>query len=603
MPLREQEAYMSQLPQVNIPRSIFNRKFEHKTTFDVGELIPYNCVEVIPGSTHTFNTSAVIRLQTLKTPIMDQLYVDFYDFFVPNRLLMDHWKNFCGENDQGPWTRDKVNYRIPVLFYPEPNEDEGFAGGFEVGSIADHFGIPVGQYLSPPSYDDKNFPSALPFRAYALIVNEFFRSTPLQQPIVVHRDEVSRTGARIRDSVPTDNGSIPSYVVDLELGGKPFIAARFHDYFSSCLPQPQASQPISIFGGIANSDEGASTPWELNGPFSPVFTANPWTTPSKLDALSQNDKPYDLFGVIAGQNYTSRDVRYSNASDHLVLSIDNTNQSKTGFVPTNLWASLNVPEATINSLRLAFQLQRYYEKLGSGGQRYREYLKEFFGIDNGDARMQIPEYLGGHRVPLSIHQVANTSETESAALGDLGAMSNTSTNREHFTMSFSEHGYIIQLAVVRFDNTYSQGLERMWSRRDILDFYNPVFAHLSNQPVFAREISLGLGVDPSHPSPDPDRVFGYSEAWAEYRYPVSRCSGYMRPEVSQSLASWHLADDYQYAPYLSEDWIQTDKTTVDRVLDVTSQAAPQIWADFFTRDRAVMPMPMHSIPGLADHAW
>lgn len=600
MPSRNQEVSMSQLPSVDIPRSIFNKHYSHKTSFDCGELIPFNILEVIPGSTHSFKTSAVIRLQTLLTPIMDQVYADVYHFFVPLRLLWDHYKNFLGENDNGPWTRDKVEYRIPVLNYPAPPA-EGQTGGFSQGSIADHFGVPINMYLDPSLFDDHNFPSALPFRAYAMIVNEFFRSTPLQQPIVIHKDEVRRDGVQSRIYNPTESGDIPSYITDLELGGRPFIACRFHDYFSSCLPQPQASEPVSIFGGFAHPSD--SSPYSSSGPFAPVITGSNY-----LNYVSGNTDTYDpiYFGQVSSSGVLQADKKISKlTSDGNDFIVPTASTNSIGFVPENLYASLNIPEATISTLRLSFQLQRYYEKLGTGGMRMREYLKEFFGVSNGDARMQIPEYLGGFRMPLSIHQVANTSQTADADLGDLGAMSNTSMTHDDFTMSFSEAGYLISLVVVRFDNTYSQGLNRLWSRRDLMEFYNPVFAHLSNQPVFGRELSLGLGylLPDESTLVDPDHVFGYQEAWQDYRADTSICTGEMRPEASNSLASWHLADDYQVSPYLDEQWIQTDKTTLDRVLSVSSAFADQIFADFYISDRATLPMPMHSIPGLADHAW
>lgn len=595
MPTRNSEVYFSELPKVDIGRSIFNRDFGHKTSFNVGDLIPFYIDEVIPGSTHNITTSVVARLQTLINPIMDNLYLDTFYFFVAMRLVWDHWKEFCGENSSGPWTRDKVQYRIPYLDYPAVSAPGAGDEGFDSGSIADYFGVPVNVALSPLAYDDKNFPSALPFRAYAKIVNEFFRDQNLQHPIVVHTDDTIRSGVhnRVGGTSPAD----PLwYITDLELGGKPFKAARFHDYFSSCLPQPQKSEAVNIFGGFVNNS--VEDAWSKPGPFAPVFAG--------ADDFSDfsDGTPYALRGYYyqTGQNPTKYRLTKQTSSNvnYLVGTTSSPDAAGSGFLPSNLWANLNIPEATISNLRLAFQLQKYYEKSARGGTRYREYLAEFFGVNNGDARMQIPEYLGGHRIPLSIHQVANTGKTEDAALGDLGAMSNTSDTHEDFHMSFSEHGYIIGLCVVRYDNTYSQGLEKFWSRRDILDFYNPVFAHISEQPVFRREISLGLLTEPGG-SVTPDAVFGYLPAWQDYRQKPSRVSGEMRPEVSNTLASWHLADDYEYAPFLSEEWIMTDQTNVDRVLAVSSQVSNQIFADFWIQNQVVQPMPVHSIPGLADH--
>lgn len=579
MPVINTEAYFSQLPRVDIKRSIFNMPFNHKTSFNVGQLIPFYLLEVVPGDTHQIRTSIVARLQTLLTPIMDELDLETFYFFVPNRIVDDHWKNIMGENDDGPWTQDKVYYNVPYLKWPEeenPTPGEPDIVGFKPGTLADYFGIP----LWMDSESTKDYPMVYPFRGYAMVVSEFFRDQNLQQPCVVHKDSTIRYGS---------NGT--NYITDLELGGMPFVVNRYHDYFSSCLPAPQKAEPISIFGNFiddrtlapVNSYDQRKTYDSLDrtalGPLGPLFGQN---LPTSSDPV--NRRIFTMASPIS-----SGGTEYNVAG-----SSSNVTNSSIGFYPQNLWANLNIPEATINNLRLAFQLQKFYEKQARGGTRYREFLREFFGVSNGDARMQIPEYLGGHRVPLSIHQVANTSESESSSLGDLGAMSNTSTVHDDFRMSFTEHGFIMGLMCVRFKNTYSQGLQRFWSRRTALDFYNPVFAHISEQPVFTKEIyAYGVGVG--------DRVFGYNEAWADYRYIPNRVSGEMRPEVTNSLASWHLADDYSDVPSLSSSWLQVDKSTVDRVLAVTSEVSNQVFADIFVQDRAVRPMPVHSVPGFADH--
>lgn len=600
---RNNEIRLNELPKVNIQRSIFNIPFGHKTSFNVGQVIPFYVQEILPASTHNIKTSVVARLQTLLAPIMDNLYLDTYYYFVPNRLVLDTWKNIMGENTDGPWTMDKVDYEVPYLKYPKYGLDSSIpvdCPGFEQGSIADYMGVPinVNDTLFHEDYTSKDMPSALPFRGYAMIINEFFRDQNLQQPVVIHKDNVIRVGRTITMA----SGYTPNYVTDLELGGAPFVAARFHDYFSSCLPAPQKSQDVSIFGGFNTGDTGSRNTATGIGPFAPVVTRSEAVYYNGPGNVKLDPAQVPMMGYISDGNnsWNVRSTQTGTIQPNAAMYLSGTLDSGNGFAPSNLWASLNIPEATISQLRLAFQTQKYFEKMARGGSRYREYLAEMFGCYNGDARMQVPEYLGGHRIPLSIHQVANTSETETAKLGDLGAMSNTSDVHDDVHMSFSEHGFLFGLAVVRYDNTYSQGLERFWSRRTALDYYNPVFANISEQPVFARELSLGLADELGAPQ-SPDRVFGYQQPWADYRYKPNRCSSEMRPEASNSLATWHLADDYQSAPYLSSEWIQTDKNIVDRVLSVTSEVANQVFADFFVMDKAVLPMPVHSIPGLVDH--
>ena len=250
---------------------------------------------------------------------------------------------------------------------------------------------------------------------------------------------------------------------------------------------------------------------------------------------------------------------------------------------------------SINELRLAFQLQKFYEKNARAGTRYREVLLEHFGVHSSDARMQIPEYLGGHRFPLAIHQVANQSQGTNDFLGDLGAMSSTADVHEDFVKSFEEHGFVIGVCVVRYDHSYPQGLEKFWSRENVTDYYWPVFANIGEQPVYGREIYW------SATDADNNTVIGYQEAWADYRYKPNRVSGEMRPGIANSLASWHLADYYTSLPTLSDSWIREDPANVDRVLAVTSATSNQVFADFYFKNVCTRCMPMYSIPGLIDH--
>lgn len=607
MAMLNQEEYFANLPKVNIGRSIMKRPFNHKTSFDVGQVIPIYVDEVLPGSTLSMKLSSVTRLQTLLAPVMDNAYMDVSAWFCPTRILDDHWVNICGQNDDGPWTRGKTNYPIPVINYPVDADQQ--IAGFQKGSLADYMGVPINVYWNPATTDDRNFPMAYPFRAYAKIINEFWRDQNYQQPVVVHTDSTRRNAPVVRDSVTTPDGTFPSYITDLELGGKPFTACRFHGYFSSVTPAPQKSDAISIFGTTGSLDP--TKPWIGAGPFAPVVTRGENAMKVELSAAaSDNGNPWSLYtgsitsGVLTGRgNIGSTSIPNGSGTNFIVpyLRTDNGDFSHSGWYPSNLWANLNIPEATISNLRMAFQLQKYYEKESRAGTRYREWLMEMYGTYNGDARLQIPEYLGGYRVPLTIHQVANTGKSDSAALGDLGAMSNTSDVHDLFHHSFSEFGYLLVLVCVRYDNTFSQGLERFWSRRDILDFYNPVFAHISDQPIYKREIFLGKSSPDGLDSSNPDAVWGYNEPWLDYRLKPSRVSSEMRPEVDTSLASWHFADDYEFTPTMGEDWLAVSKANVDRALAVTSLVSNQVFGDFFFDCTATLPMPVHSIPGFADH--
>lgn len=554
---RNANGRFSEVPQAKISRSTFDRSSSVKTTFNAGDLIPFYVDEVLPGDTFSIDTSKVVRLQTPLTPIMDNIYLDTYYFFVPNRLVWQHWVNLMGENTESAWIPE-TEYTIPQVTAP--------TSGWVVGSIADYMGV-------PPQVADLSV-NALPFRAYALIVNEWFRDENLQDPVNIPTGDATQTGS---------NGS--DYVNDLALGGRPFIAGKLHDYFTSCLPSPQKGPDVTIplfQGNIPVVTENTDVP-------------NISATPLRFGMLNADDTsayvpmmtPFEGTGL--AHPY---EMKYGTKQ---AAPGAGTKPSYTG--PVNLFAQINdVAVASINSLRLAFQTQKYFEKLARGGSRYIESIKVNFDVTNPDYRLQRPEYLGGNRIPITINQVIqNSQSTEGSPQGTTTGQSLTTDRHSDFTKSFTEHGYIIGLMVARYHHTYQQGLARMWSRKSALDFYFPVFANIGEQPVLNKEIYA----QPS--STVNDEVFGYQEAWAEYRYRPSICTSEMRSQYSASLDIWHLGDDYSSLPHLSSEWIQEDKSNVDRVLAVTSDVANQFLADIYIRCKATRPMPVYSVPGLIDH--
>lgn len=536
---------------IDMPRSSFDRDSSVKTSFNVGDVVPFYLDEVLPGDTFSIDTSKVVRLQTLITPMMDNLYLDTYWFFVPNRLVWSHWKEFMGENTQSAWIPE-TEYNVPQIAAP--------AGGWEVGTLADFFGLPIG--VSGISV------SALPFRAYGLVMNEWFRDQNLSDPLNIPVDEATVTG------VNTGN-----YITDVVKGGKPFKAAKFFDYFTSCLPSPQKGPDVSIqlaqgdYPVTRTANENVSVSWLGAGaPYNPVtiYSARDGTNKATVDLITSNNPASSIEGALGL------------------------------FLPagaTDMTAS--IPElgiVTINQLRMAFQIQKFYERQARGGSRYIETIKAFFGVTSPDARLQRPEYLGGNRVPININQIVQQSATQSGTTpqGNVSGMSLTVDTHSDFTKSFVEHGYIMGLMVARYDHTYQQGIERHWSRKTKFDYYWPVFANIGEQAVLNKEIYAdGSSAD--------DEVFGYNEAWADYRYKPNRVVSEMRSAYAQSLDSWHLADDYSSLPSLSDEWIREDSSNVDRVLAVQSSVANQLFADIFVRNRTTRPMPIYSIPGLIDH--
>lgn len=537
--------------KIDIGRSTFPRNSSVKTSFNVGDIVPFYVDEVLPGDTFDVATSKVVRMPSLITPIMDNLYLDTYFFFVPNRLVWTHWKEFNGENTQSAWI-PQVQYEVPQITSPAGT-------GWAIGTIADYMGIPTGV----PNLSC----NALPFRAYALIMNEWFRDQNLCDPLSIPVNDATVAGV-----------NTGTFVTDVAKGGKPYKAAKYHDYFTSALPAPQKGPDVEI--PVAKPGNlpviALSTPawtYETYGPaggvaMQTVGNYNIQSFTGVVKGGSVGDPPEDMFYI--------------------------KNPYEVG--PSNLYAlaSGNVTVSTINQLRTAFQIQKLYERDARGGTRYIEILKSHFGVTSPDARLQRPEYLGGNRIPITINQVLQNSETASTPQGTPTGQSLTTDVHSDFKKSFVEHGFVIGVMVARYNHTYQQGLERFWSRRSRFDYYWPVFANLGEMAILNKEI-YAQGNDKDN------EVFGYQEAWADYRYKPSRCTGEMRSQAAQSLDVWHLGDDYSSLPTLSADWIQEDANVIDRVIAVSQQNANQLWADIYVKNKCTRPMPLYSIPGLIDH--
>lgn len=545
---------------LDISRSRFDRTSTVKTSFNVGDLVPFYIDEVLPGDTFDVSTAKVVRMQPMVAPPMDDLFLDTYYFFVPNRLVWEHWQNLMGENDTTSWY-PTVDYSVPQVISPHN-------GGWNIGTIADYFGVPTGV---PDLYVN-----ALPFRCYSKIVNDWFRDENLVDPAVLTTGDA------------TTQGSNGSGLSDYEKGGKPFVAAKYHDYFTSCLPSPQKGEPVTV--PVAN----VSVPIDI-----PVTTSNELlsglTTNTPGMVLQNGPMLSTLQGYLSVAGST---VSLKQDTDiDPIRSIGGTDEP---LMPVNLRAIGNAVGSgfatSINELRMAFQMQKLLERDARGGTRYIEMIKSHFGVTSPDARLQRSEYLGGNRIRINVNQIVQQSATVSGSTpqGNPVGLSVTHDNSDSFTRSFTEHGFVIGVMVARYPHTYQQGLERFWSRKTRFDYYFPVFANIGEQAVLNKEI-YATGTDSDN------KAFGYQEAWADYRYKPSRVSGEMRSAATKSLDVWHFADFYEKLPTLSPDWIKEDKKNVDRVLAVTSAVSNQLWADIVINNRTSRPMPLYSVPGLIDH--
>ena len=540
----------SMIPRADIPRSTFVTTHTHKSTFSASYLIPIHVDEVLPGDVHQGNVTIFARLATPLFPIMDQLSLETFFFFVPNRLIWTNWVKMMGER-QNP--SDSISFTVPQIQSPAGGFAPTTAGPASVPSIWDYMGIPCAGQIPGGNTIDVN---ALPFRAYNLIYNEWFRDQDLTPS----------------SNQPVNTGNGPDNPVDY------FVWARNkkHDYFTSARPWP-------LKGGVE-----VTLPLSGQAPVKGIglYTAN------ASNAVSPNLKETGYVG--AGISYPFYLTPATNA-----WAIK-TSQAAAGGTP-EIYADLaSATGATINALRLAVQTQRLLERDARSGTRYTELLRAHFGVTPEDARLQRPEYIGGGSTPVQTQTIPQTSATGltggTSPLGALGAAA-TASDSHSFSYHATEHGYIIGIANVVGEITYQQGLHRMWTRKTRYDFYWPVFAHLGEQAIRNDEIYAIGGV-----TGQDLLTFGYQERWAEYRYRPSRVSGLFRSTSTGTIDPWHLAQKFNVLPTLNTAFI-TDPTAsvLPRALAAGTQAnGLQILFDSFWRIKTTRAMPMYSVPGMMD---
>jgi hypothetical protein len=535
-------------------RTKFDRSHVYKTTFNSGKLIPIFVDEVLPGDTTRMSVNYFARLATPVKPIMDNIYLDWFFFFVPNRLVWEHWQNFCFEQEDPD---DSTDYVIPAIVAND-NKNNTY-----LGSLWDYFGLPLNTSGTISGV------SALPFRAVYLIWNEWFRDENLQKSVKIQKGDTNEVlnSARVSDQ--------PSWL--FESGSDIFPGypcpprGKRHDYFTSALPWTQKGPGVSI--GLAGTADVV---------------------------LSSNNNPILFSGGGGNSAFTNMPVYSAKIGNEVDIQGYTSEISNKGYlkfgsdVGLKAYADLDSSSIfTINSLRTAFQMQKFYERLARGGSRYTEVLRSFFGVVSPDARLQRPEFLGSFTKMVNVNPIAQTSATDTTSpQGNLSAYGVTASKFHGFTKSFVEHGYIIGFVCARADLTYQQGVNKMWLRSTVYDFYWPTFAHLGEQAIELREIyAQGSEADTT--------VFGYQERYAEYRYKPSQITGKFRSSVvSGTLDVWHLSQFFKNAPALNEEFI-TENPPIKRIIAV--QDEPEFLLDVGFRYTTVRPMPMFGTPGLVDH--
>ena len=550
--IRVNQSHFAMIPQANIRRSVFDRSHVYKTTFNEGQLIPYFVDEVIPGDTFTLNPVEFCRLATPVVPFMDNIYIESFFFFVPSRLVYDKWVNLCGEQEN---PEDSTDYLVPTVSLT----------GDMTNKLPDYMGISC----ASGSFSNVSV-NCLPFRCYWTIWNEWFRDENLQKSVKVSKGETNTVFEPMGQSTANPNYGMPSGVTNWY---DPAPRGKRYDYFTGALPWPQKGPAVDLpIGGTGQLDiSGAS----LTAPAYSIGAGHSHQTHSTLLGFgpSFSEELYQTSVYVSGK---------ANVDSAVFPNVSISGQAQMS----------NLSAVTINSLRQAFMLQRYYEIDARGGTRYTEKLQAHFGVTNPDARLQRPEFLGSHSSMMNINPVTQTSSTDSTTpQGNLAAYGLNAQRYHAFTKSFSEFGYVIGLINVRADLTYQQGVNKMWLRSDVLDFYWPSFAHLGEQAIQNIEIYC-QGND------DDKKVFGYQERYAEYRYKPSLITGQFRSTYKEPLDIWHLSQKFVTLPTLSDEFIQ-DHPPISRVVAVPSY--PHFLLDVKFNLKCIRPMPMYGIPGMMGH--
>lgn len=535
---------LQNVPIPRFPRARFNLSHSVTTSMDVGTLYPIDWQEVVPGDVFKCRAFDVSRVtSSFLKPVMDNLFLDVYHFFVPHRLVYDDFEKVFGNPNPSAYT-DNALEEVPMTY-----------GEVESGSVGDYLGLPLG------SISQNNPVSVLPFRSFALIYDKYFRNENTTDEIYIQKK-----GFSLSELLGGNSFAPNSYC------GKLPKVNKYKDYFTSCVPTPQKGAPVGFNLGA----------------FAPVVPRN-----QQIEPLSTDD-PLVSFRTYTG-GIGNAMLGVNNGGNLYTVTAPVASIFGASVYPSNLYADLtNANAITVDDLRLAFAYQKMLERDAIYGSRYNEYLYGHFGVHIPDAYIQFPQYLGGGRTPLNIVQVAQTSQgTEESPLGNVGAYSWTN-GRTGYSRKFNEHGLVMTVACLRYRHTYQQGIAKKWRRKVREDFYDPLFSTIGQQPVYTTEL-YGMS------TVSKDAVFGYREAWSELRNIPNTISGEMRSGATNSLDIWHFADNYSSAPTLSQSFTEETSAYVDRTLSVPSSNQDNFILNFYFDMSAVRKMPVYSMPSLIDH--
>lgn len=575
--MNREEYFNSDISRLDFARTRFDMPYQYRTAFNTGDIVPIMAEPILPGDTVDCNLSYLVRLFTPLNQFFSNCFLDTIAMFVPHRLVWTHWAQFCGENDVSAWTNDDDSYTVPQTTWTIAASTSGdFGTEIYMKSLGCYLGINFTTATQGTGGVVNTYSVAVSDlfrRGYLECWNQWFRDENLQDPILYSRDDIPEVGA--------------SYTYSSQL----LKAAKFHDYFTSLVPDAQKGAAVPIGGtmgtGLVNDDTNF-----VQGPVIPVVALG---SSHGVSAYPVNFKGFNTASVTAG-SYPLFGTNSSTGGDFKLQkgSTKDSSSADTRIItPDNLYAQMTI---TIEDLRRSIALQHLTEKLATSGSRYPEFLKGVWGVTSSDARLQIPEYLGGKRFPIHISEVVSTADTvgseTGAPIGTTGAMVKDGNAGHLFTKAFTEYGTLWVFAVVRIEQSYFQGLNRKFTDKEFGDFYNPYVAHIGNQPRLKKEIySLGTG----------ETVFGFGPAWDHLRYQPYIVTSIMRPDLNAGLSSWDASEVFASAPVLNDSFVKQAASGLDRCLAIPSESryGRQWFGEFKFHNTWVRVLPAFSTPGLS----
>lgn len=561
---------------VTIGRSKFPMNNRWKAPIYHGDLVPMEITRVMPGDSIKYKASFFVRTATAPiAPFMDDVWFNCAAFFVPDRIIWNKTKEFYGENTEGYGIQTQI--LAPRSTRSDICVKNDSAGGTDSRGLATYLGL-VRQ-------GSATYTAAIalnPIRSFLQVYNDWFRNENFMAPYLWDHNQtgdINAVIASLSGSSVYGNTTLPKVCKKL-------------DRFTSCLPWAQKGNSVGInLAGLLPLVAGSQDYFiGDNGTATGIIFGSAGGSGSQGDAYIFGNN--DNSGILS---YDSIDGANKSANFVPFMSASSPNANK---LETNLYADgRDVSLVTINELRFAFATQRYLEQLARSGSKYREYIKGIFGVNIGDTTAQMSEYLGGCTLNINVDQVTQTTGytgDSSTKLGAPGAVSLTAGEEYLFTKSFVEPGYLVVVCYTKHARTYSQGIDEIFLKHEILEEYNPKFAHIGEQAISKANLYF------DGTTSNIESKFGFQEAWSEYRHKKDVVIGALAASNSNSLAYWTLADKYTAAPSLTADFLTEDRDEIARAL-AGGTSSPDYFVDAYLQRTMVRPMPLFSVPGLIDH--